>query len=1797
MIVIALLGLLAFTGVVFYTFSSQERAAADYFSEAAKANQQTPDGVWPHMLEQILAGPSERHRGSILYSPNRRFSLLRNLYGNDVYPHNGEGLEVDYDRGTGQPVLTTFSGTDLLDFVDSPAARGGVTDRVSPEPDVDYTYPDINNLFLAYKGWAIREDVGGGLTQVPVIIPSFFRPQYMRQAASSAPGALSAGFQRSFGTVNADVLTNPHWAYAYQPATGTGTAAVPVAPDRTNRDSVLFGRRSFRPHPSHLAGIGPSGLPVRRYLTDDEAAAPGIGLAAGGFPFLPEEGGASQPGSGNGIRGDLGIWTGSPDLAYELDADNDGDGIREGIWLDLNFPIQEFQEPGGTVRTYAVLHSVTIYDADGLFNLNVHGNLAGLPKTGTSSGTSFQYTVAQATADGYLSDNFLSRSHHGLGPHEINPIWGLRREPVLSGPFERSLSDRTLAHMYHHFGVWPTNSLQQGNMEWLWLLTGRGDYRNHGVVRQPSTGNVTSVNVSDFDRLISGRWGDEQMLYHALEKAGQRMLVVDLPRPGRAGPFYQAASGVSFGGRGGFDDNQNWREGEGLQTGGVLQRRPFGHPVSFSGHGRRTHVDTPVFNPAVDRFDFAAGNNYFGTDSPLSPLLLRLPGSTGIDRFPGYRHYGASSVAVAGTRYTYGPDQTFTGQHHRFNGTGGDDLNHAPVFDELFEDPLETIFDQDLADRGSDTLFPVADTAALQWPSSTRAKIQLRDSQDRISRHALEAAPHALDVAADNREMFTTLSHSLRQFPLRRSAQRPWEFSADTDGADRNNDGFADGDGLPEFPPAFGTTSSTGRPFSRTDPFRPPVRRLLTNEVGEQRDMVGSLPLSLNHILDVDRTETTPPEGSAAYLRYMQKTGMRFRPLTEHPLGTDASASGQTVLNTTRVPSLELRSDADSNTSSAVAGIPFPPRSIGDQEFWARRDRQQLARDIYVLLYTLGGAEQVGGVVRDYTGFNDPDAAPGTALYSHDQLRRMAQLAVNLVDAMDTDSVITKFEYDKNLGDGWNLDDDAFTAESLPLPEGAPGTAARQQFERTTADGMYREDSKTRGVVYGVEQQAVAFNEVLAVRCEETTVADHKVTLHDDLNHIRDHLFVELKNLIPRATDLATSRSLTAESGIYRLARFDRPDQFAPLASTASPVAAVTFLPGAGQIPAGGLFTIACASDSLVTSSDLFLDWDLDGTYNLIAPRIPAGTLPTRATALQNAFAPELKPRCSLDLIHPDHAADRFVVTDEAQQVTGFAGAFLDQLRMYYGTQPMHELSTHAPGAGGDFRAKWSEVGFDLVLQRRLNPNIPMLSNSSGQALEMNPWVETDRVRVEFDRFDLQETDTPAEFTGTNGRLARLRSFERKEPLDDSTRQLYALPITMSDYVFNSIGTEYNTACLRDPTKPRNESPSDPDFNPLQLATVWQPHFDRDLTSPAELLQLPVFGPRLLTQRLRFSQLAPAQQTIPAAIHHQVSGAEALFLRPEFDPESSGATHLNNRWYRLFSFVEVPSRLHRMLGSYLQQTRVPGRLNLNMIRHLEVLAGLIDDPMFAEPDADRLRSPFLRGQTPGSAFRDRWLEFVRERDGGVVDGYFDPTPALPGSGDESTRFLIPGTPRSRPFRSFSYTRNDPDDNGFDHTILRRLMEDRDEDGDGDDDELQVGLAADDDDGDLLPDDNPGGGNAQNNRQWLEPGASVRHTNPSPATSPVERHQVLSKVLNNTTTVSNVFVVFATAAWFEAYEDPASGLYRIGGRIDLDGSDGRNPGWQQRAVFVIDRTEAVKAQGRGQGDLDWKRLIRYQADIE
>ncbi len=57
-VVLSLLGALAFLGFLFYGFAAQERASAENFAEAATPQQPNPPDVyWDWALEQLILGP------------------------------------------------------------------------------------------------------------------------------------------------------------------------------------------------------------------------------------------------------------------------------------------------------------------------------------------------------------------------------------------------------------------------------------------------------------------------------------------------------------------------------------------------------------------------------------------------------------------------------------------------------------------------------------------------------------------------------------------------------------------------------------------------------------------------------------------------------------------------------------------------------------------------------------------------------------------------------------------------------------------------------------------------------------------------------------------------------------------------------------------------------------------------------------------------------------------------------------------------------------------------------------------------------------------------------------------------------------------------------------------------------------------------------------------------------------------------------------------------------------------------------------------------------------------------------------------------------------------------------------------------------------------------------------------------------------------------------------------------------------------------------------------------------------
>lgn len=433
-----------------------------------------------------------------------------------------------------------------------------------------------------------------------------------------------------------------------------------------------------------------------------------------------------------------------------------------------------------------------------------------------------------------------------------------------------------------------------------------------------------------------------------------------------------------------------------------------------------------------------------------------------------------------------------------------------------------------------------------------------------------QLAPYNFNMTAysgDIRRQFTTESWDRREFSFAYNPNRNFEFN-DIDGSDRR------------FPPAFAGSASrheTGT-IVDLDPFRPEVRRLLTTKSirtspapVRNRIYFPQLPLELNRILD-DQPTATPTSPAFDSLG-----NPNFRQLTPHVnfrgLGTPVGPLAAMIHG--------------NDTSAAAATHPVKQFSnrMSDpliQEWWARYDRQRLARDIYVLLATLC----TSGV--DPTSQTIDNLTPGTA-------REMAQFAVNYVDSFDEDDTITRFEYDDNLTDGWN-------------PTGS----------------LY---------VNGVEAQKLSIGETLWVK-QQKSPSDVNYTYHDESDGHHQFLYLELRNCTPFTVDF--------QPETWRIARIN-PTAVSPTMDATDPanhIASFVFKSTTKTAAPGANFVIASHDGNLknkngvMTASDIYADVDTgDATHEVVVPS-------TAPAEIDPAVATPPTPLCDLDLCHAADAAE-----------------------------------------------------------------------------------------------------------------------------------------------------------------------------------------------------------------------------------------------------------------------------------------------------------------------------------------------------------------------------------------------------------------------------------------------------------------------------------------------------------------------------------------------------------------------------
>lgn len=1618
-IMVALIGALAFLGFFFYTFASNEGITAEYYSDGAKIRDGglDPDALFDFGLRQIIVGADNNENNSVLWGG--RWSLMATLVGSDNQPFTGEGRNVILDGALLPDLDQDHAGVPREDGTpgqvninDAPGANGffPALDTV-PAPDVDYTYPDINNPFLAYKANALN--AGGGAFQL--IIPSFHRPQYLR-----------------------NVVANDNW---YSDASTT--------------------TRVSRPHKEHLA-VATDGVISGQHrfvsVTYPDTTANPID------PFLfPDEIPATDWAEG--------IWTGDG-ITYIFDVDADGDGIKEAVYIDLDYPAQKRAD--GTV--FVPLFAFTIYDGDGLINLTTSGNLAG--------NIDFSSLGTQPFGNG----ESISKSNQGMSTSEINTQWGFTADPnteVVGSPAS-VFNQHNI--MWGHF---PADRIEAANMEWWYLTAGKPNFVFDAAAGKYNVQNITV-----------GKWGELPRLLSTIN-------AVDPWTPTSVNPYEFPFPGLHS-----FDDNGNANEG-GLQTIPALWPSttafyPFEHPLDFVAAGRTTLGGT------------------FGKTTLLNNF--------GRLQWRGYQNYYSNPT---------------TGYR---NVLGGALMPGATDYYQI-DEPAEMVFDPSKA-QPTDEIFSTSELYSLHGSSNDTTLTGLSSRLRDLAPLNFNSSTRAEQI----RQQFTTDSWDLKSFAKPwygpnpyavgiSDSRRHWEFSADTDA-----------DGFLEFPPDFGGDlpipgTTYGLAGAPRDPFRAAVRNTLTVEMGNPPyPPMNSLrkiqrKLSMNGL-----TELYYPDPSAI----PSQPRIRVRPLTPHPssgLGNAPVAGAFAIPTLPPIPITFSTNDAPLEAYYATY-----PNTVELQEFLARLDRQRMARDIYVMLYAFGGG-------RDDVDYRQTNALPGGGaprpLYSDTHLEEMAQFAVNVVDSLDSDDVVTVFEYDRDLNTGWSLGDEA----------------------TITGDDDPTVPVDERGVVYGVEAQQLTFGEAMAALCKRVpdepaglpATTNHAATEYDDTAH-RDFTFIELINVSPRSIDFSTQNE-----GWQIAVKPKDSSTGIPLGSERRLTLLTAGLPVVGTGASPG-FTIGTAGDAqnldmALTPLPSYMMVDYNWTmatpspppYTRIAPD-PAGT----GLSLDLITVPTLTYRINEAPASTTSQGDGPQVLNDPLYPTDPAGGDL----LHFVPEPTLTLDETLDSFIDDTRT------IEIELRRRANPHrsAPVAAGLPTHDAESadNPWIVVDRISIPLQVFALTENTDGGSTPNIGDLLDTMKSKERFQPLyggirsDDTeayTDDAWSGYTAANPHVYNSLGAD------------NRSSPA--------IYSLWQPHLNREFSTGFELLTVPVHGPRDTTLSLGSRQsedftttgspllvgwdaginrlLRPGKNNGWSAGTAYAAGDEVIgdpYAGEIYRCTTAGTSGIAappwgsvvvgdgsvtwqkitgaraNRWARLLEFFEVPARegRHDEVSPYILDLgnignndtdlpaggiRQPGRVNLNTMRHPAVEAGLLDDSDVMSINPTATTVPYLPAWD-GTDGRDWWATFIAAR---------DQPDQLPGP---TFGWYLAGVPGSRPFRGLNFSAEGGA--SIDHTIFR---------------DIETGI--------------PGEG-----RKLFELGSLADHNGST--LDYVSRQRLLTKLGQTTTTRSNVFIVHVQVDFFAAKELDPSGavpapgytgptVVRIGAKLP------DSPG--HRGFFVIDRSRALE----------------------
>jgi hypothetical protein len=372
------LTLFAIVGLSFVLYAQAEAESSRLSKESFTLRQplESPDRMWSFALSQLLYDSFDN--GSGVYSGLRGHSLARSMYGFDnTIDANGNYVPNQTAfNGIGRNVLATdttnpVGGTEtqLVNYmhfwVDGQlhdperlgwrtGYQGGAPGPLGPVTggfNAPYTYPDLNNMYLA----AIN---AGGQVLMPSMHRHWlFNPANQLNDATTPNWISGAGKYMTLRPRPVEQLT------ALQVAAWNAT--VP-APQQLPYPLSATALNALTPGP------GGQQAALQTLIFQLQTQQNALGLSSQQNQLLP------YPDDGGGDVKNL----------YWLPGPNDS------VWVDLGYPVQV--APDG--RKYKPLFAFFITDLDNRINLNVHGNMRGqtaTPPAGYSPNAPFYHVSNQ----------------------------------------------------------------------------------------------------------------------------------------------------------------------------------------------------------------------------------------------------------------------------------------------------------------------------------------------------------------------------------------------------------------------------------------------------------------------------------------------------------------------------------------------------------------------------------------------------------------------------------------------------------------------------------------------------------------------------------------------------------------------------------------------------------------------------------------------------------------------------------------------------------------------------------------------------------------------------------------------------------------------------------------------------------------------------------------------------------------------------------------------------------------------------------------------------------------------------------------------------------------------------------------------------------------------------------------------------------------------------------------------------------------------------------------------------------